>query len=362
MDPHACGCRRCAALRGGAFASCGGPKTLMDPHAFSAVAAVLCAALLCVSFVAAAIAQTPSHLSDAEPAPPSRWSGDAARLDEQIRLRVLSADDPHSHWIAGQFDSTDIASKVRNYATARVAAPQERLYLASLAMACLQPVQPTLPECDAVDRLADWATRDADNGLPTMLLAARASKRGDNDGTIAYLELAAAKPRFDEYASRGGLEFWDYVMAFPADGDRAAKTTLAIGYAAFPPETTLSLVSVACGAAGVAAETRRVACSKAGAAMAERSTTGTTRMTGAGIAERNAVDERSAERIRASRATLQAMLARCGDDERTKLAGLESADAPLRTRTIDGLDRIVRDRAQLGQIAECERRLSTPAR
>src|SRR4051812_39890183 len=173
----------------------------MDPHA------TICAALLFATTVLGAIAQTPSHLSDAEPARPSRWADDAARLDEQIRLRVLSADDPRSHWIAGQFDSTDIASRVRNYATARVAAPQERLYLASVAMACLQPVQPTLPECDAVDRLADWATRDPDNGLPMMLLAARASKRGDNDGTIAYLELAATKPRFDEYASRGGLEW-----------------------------------------------------------------------------------------------------------------------------------------------------------
>jgi len=147
----------------------------------------------------AAFAQSASHLSDADAAPPSRWAPDAARVDEQIRFRVLSADDPRSHWIAGLFDTTDIASKVRNYATARVAAPQETLYIASLALACLQPVQPALPECDAVDRLADWATRDADNGLPTMLLAARASKRGDNDGTIAYLELAATKPRFDEY-------------------------------------------------------------------------------------------------------------------------------------------------------------------
>src|SRR5213079_3639678 len=98
-----------------------------------------------------------------------------------------------------------IASKVKHYAAARTSAPQENLYLASLALACLQPVQPMLPECDAVDRLADWATRDADNGLPTMLLAARASKRGDSEGMIAYLELAAAKPRFDEYASHGGL-------------------------------------------------------------------------------------------------------------------------------------------------------------
>jgi hypothetical protein len=304
------------------------------------------------------LAQAPNHLSDAERTPPSRWAGDAASVDEQIRLRVLSSDDPRSHWIAGQFDTTDIASKVRNYAAARVAAPQENLYLASLAMACLQPVQPTLPECDAVDRLADWATRDVDNGVPTMLLAARASKRGDNDGAIAYLELAAAKPRFDEYASRGGLEFWDYVAAFPGDADRAAKATLAIGYGAAQAEPALALVPSSCSAGAAVPDTRRAACGKAGAAMAERSTAATTRIVGAGIAERNSTDERSTERVRGNRASLQALLARCGDDERTKIAGLESADVSIRTRAIEGLDRIVRDKARVGQVAECERRLA----
>ena len=41
-------------------------------------------------------------------------------------------------------------------------------------------MQPALPECDAIDRLADWATRDNDNGVPLLLLAERA-RRGNND-------------------------------------------------------------------------------------------------------------------------------------------------------------------------------------
>ena len=306
------------------------------------------------------MAQAPSHLSDAESAPPSRWTADAARLDEQIRLRLLSADDPHSHWIAGQFDATDIASKVKHYAAARTSAPQENLYLASLAMACLQPVQPTLPECDAVDRLADWATRDSDNGLPTMLLAARASKRGDNDATIAYLELAATRPRFDEYSSHGWLEYWQYVMAFPVDVDRAAKAELAAGYGAAQALPALALVPGSCQAQPGIAETRRSACAKAGGAMAERSLAAVPRAIGAGIAERNAADERAAERVRASRTALQALLARCGDDGRTMLTRLESPDASIRARAIDAWERIVREKARQGEIAECERRLSAP--
>lgn len=317
------------------------------------IAIAICAMAQCAD------AQTPSHLSDADSAPSSRWAGDATRIDEQIRLRVLSADDPRSHWIAGRFDTTDIASRARNYAAARVAAPQETLYIASLALTCLQPVQPALPECDAVDRLADWATRDPDNGLPTMLLAARASKRGDIDGTNAYLELAATKPRFDEYAPRGGAVFWDYVMAFPGDVDRAAKATLAIGYADAQTDSSLALVPSACASSASQNEARRAACGKAGVAMAERSATGMTRIIGAGIAERNAQDERAAARVRTARATLQTLLARCGDDERNKLTELESSDAAIRTRAIQNLEKIVRDQAQIGQVAECERRISS---
>ncbi len=327
----------------------------MNPHACGYRLALLFA-IGCMS----AMAQTPNHLSDAESAPPSRWTADAARLDEDIRLRLLSTDDPRSLWIAGQFDATDIASKVRHYAAARTSAPQENLYLASLAMACLQPVQPTLPECDAVDRLADWATRDSDNGLPTMLLAARASKRGDNDATIAYLELAAAKPRFDEYSSRGWLEYWQYVMAFPGGTDRAAKAGLAAGYASAQALPALALVPGPCQASAGIAETRRTACAKAGGAMAERSLAAAPRAIGAGIAERNAPDERTAERVRANRTALQALLARCGDDDRTMLTRLESPDASIRARTVDAWDRIVREKARAGEIAECERRLSTP--
>ena len=360
MNPHACGlsgqCGRCAAPNGGLIRALGRPcGANMNPHARRCR---VCVALLFTIGCLSATAQKPSHLSDAESAPPSRWTVDAARLDEQIRLRLLSADDPRSHWIAGQFDSTDIASKVKHYAAARTSAPQENLYLASLAMACLQPVQPTLPECDAVDRLADWATRDLDNGLPTMLLAARASKRGDNDATIAYLELAATKPRFDEYSSHGWLEYWQYVMAFPVDIDRAAKTELAAGYGAAQALPALALVPGPCQAPPGIAETRRAACAKAGGAMAERSLAAVPRAIGAGIAERNAADERTAQRVRANRVALQALLARCGDDDRAMITRLESPDAAIRAGTADAWDRIVREKARTGEIAECERRLS----
>ncbi len=98
---------------------------------------------------------------------------------------MLTANDPRSNWIAGQLDRGDIEAQVRHFAAARVAAPDNRLYLASLATACLEPVQPRLPECDGVDRLADWATRDMDNGWPTLLLAERARKHKNPEAMLA---------------------------------------------------------------------------------------------------------------------------------------------------------------------------------
>ena len=248
---------------------------------------------------ATCIAQTGSHLADPAQAAPSRWAADSARVDEQIRLRGMSADNPRAHWVAAHFDLTDVASRAKHYAAARANAPQEKLYLASLAMACLEPVQPTLPECDATDRLTDWTTRDADNGFPLLLLAARASKRNDDVSTVAYLEQAATMPRIDDYWSRGFLEFWDYVMTLPIEADRAAKAEAAIGYAAAQPHPITSLFpsNVCLGASG-ATDSRRPACAKAGAAMAERGTTAATRSVGASIAERNAADTGAAERAR----------------------------------------------------------------
>jgi hypothetical protein len=322
------------------------------------------ALLIAVAGSATCIAQTGSHLADPAQVAPSRWAADWARIDDQIRSRGMVADNPRAHWVAAHFDLTDVVSRVKHYAAARVNAPQEKLYLASLAIACLEPVQPTLPECDATDRLTDWTTRDADNGFPLLLLAARASKRNDNESTVAYLEQAAAMPRIDDYWSRGWLEYWEYVMALPIDADRAAKAEAAIGYAAAQPVPIASLLvpsNVCLGASG-ATDSRRTACAKAGRAMAERGTTAATRSVGASIAEHNAGDTGAAERARTMKATSLALNARCGADYTATVDALESADPAIRARTVDAWDKIVRNKASLGEMAECERRLGSSTR
>lgn len=314
------------------------------------------AGVLCATIAATCIAQSAGHLADPREPQPSRWSADVARIDDQLRLRALVVDDPRGHWVAGHFDTTDIASQVRHYAAARVAAPRENLYLAALAVACLQPVQPALPECDAVDRLTDWASRDADNGVPLLLLAAHAAKRGNNEATVAYLEQAALKPAIDDYRSRGALEFWDYVMAFPVDADRAAKAAAAAGYAAAQPAAALTALLGVCAAAPGVAESRRAACAKAGSALAERGSTALARSVGSGIAERLAADPATAARARAERVAVQVQVARCGADEQRMMREAESADSAARARAVDAWDKAVRAKASFGEIAACERR------
>ncbi len=113
---------------------------------------VACAFLCAIAVGVPARAQQPPQEVRTE-APPSRWQAQVDSLDEAFRARMLTADDPRSNWIAGQLDRGDIASQVRHFAAARVAAPDNKLYLATLATACMEPVQPRLPECESVDRL-----------------------------------------------------------------------------------------------------------------------------------------------------------------------------------------------------------------
>ena len=311
------------------------------------------AALSMLSCVAHA--QPLTQLSDPAAPAPSRWAADVARLDAELQMRALVIDDPRGHWIAAHFDATDPAARVRHYAAARVAAPRESLYIASLAIACQQPVQPSLSECDAMDRLADWATRDVDNGVPLLLLATKTARRGNNDAAIAYLEQAAAKPRMDDYGGRGALVFWDYVMAMPSDVDRAAKAEAAAAYAADQPQSASTAIAGACGASAIP-ETRRAACAKAGAALAERATTFSARAAGAAIAERAATDPATAARTRKLQASNDALRARCAALDLDTQQGAVSADPAVRARALAAWDANVRAKSAQGEVAACAQR------
>jgi hypothetical protein len=294
--------------------------------------------------------------------PPSRWAGDVERLDEDVRLRLLTPSGPVANFIRGAQDKTDIASQVEHYASARTNAPQEMLYLAALAGACLVPTQPVLRDCAAVDRLADWARRDEDNGMPSILLANRARQHGEHDAMVAHLAEAAGKPRFDDYWGRGVLAFWDWFRALPLPFDPAAKAVAALTYAVEQPVPWQGAIQGLCANPRERAnEPLRKACVDVGNALARNGATWSARVIGITIASRNATTA-AAQPVEAARARTTGENARCDDERRTRFAGLESADPAVRARALEAGDQWVRLTAQYGEVAACERLLRTAAR
>jgi hypothetical protein len=330
----------------------------MSMHRMSHRALCGALAVLWTGIAVFAHAQTSNRLSDPGDAKPSRWQAEYDRFDDQVRLRLLSVSDARSHYVAGRLDHLDIESAVRHFAAARVTAPQEKLYLAALAAVCVQPVQPTLPDCDAVDRLADWARRDDDNGMPMLWLADHARKRGDKEATIAYLEQAAAAPRFDEYGSRGMVEFWDYVQRVQIDADPAVRTIFALGNGATQPFGWYA--ERTCIEPAERSESLRAACSRLGATMAGRGSSLRTRSLGFAILERNAADAASLQDAQTRHAAFNVFRTRCAEALDARGA-LESADAAVRARFIREAELWVRNQAAVGEAAACARGIGAPA-
>ncbi len=291
-------------------------------------------------------------------APPSRWQKEVDRLDDAFRARMLTANDPRSDWISGQLARGDIESQVRHFAAARVAAPGNKLYLATLAIACLTPVQPRLPECDSVDRLADWATRDADNGWPSLLLADRARQHKNDEAMLAHLENAAAQTRFVEYWEAGSLEIWEAVRAMPIDGEAAAKLELAVMYAMPRALIWPNAARATCMRAGDRTEPLRNVCARLGAALLEHGSTWMARLIGARLVESNAPTPDARPSPGNALAAVRTQIVACARVTGSILDGLESDEAATRAKAIDEWDRWLRREAAIGEARACQERVA----
>ncbi len=219
-------------------------------------------------------------------------------LDQALRARALVSSAPRDLWIAAQLDAVDPWQRVTALAEARARAPDEKLFVASLAMACLAPLQPLPPECDATDRLADWATRDADNGVPSLLLADRARRRNNTASMAAFLEEAAMRPRFDDYENRGALIVWETVRSLPGTVDPAARAEAAAAFGAGHASQVPAMLQALCRDAARVADNIRTACANAGNAAAQRGSSWSLRIAGAKLAERAQASERAAAGVR----------------------------------------------------------------
>ena len=291
-------------------------------------------------------------------APPSRWQAQVDSLDEAFRSRMLTANEPRANWIAGQLDQGDIESQVRHFAVARIAAPDNRLYLATLATACMQPVRPPLPECEAVDRLADWATRDRDNGWPSLLLADRARQHGNAESMLAYLQQAAAQPRFVDYWEAGSLEIWEAVRAMPVDAEPAAKLELAVMYAMARSLAWPNAARATCMGSAERAVAVRTACAELGAAMRERGSTWMSRLIGGRMAVANAASTGSKSVAEGKLASVRGQIAACSRSTGSILDGLEAADAATRAKSVAEWDAWLRREAAVGEARACEERVA----
>jgi hypothetical protein len=303
------------------------------------------AALIAASCV---FAQDGSRITETT-APPSRWQQDVDALDQALRARALVSNDPRELWIGAQLDSADPWQRASALAQARTRVPNEKLFLASLAMACLAPLQPLPAECDATDRLADWATRDDDNGVPSLLLADRARRRNNTASMVAFLEEAAGRPRFDDYENRGALVVWEVVRALPGDADPAARAQEAAAIGLAHTSQVATTVQSLCRDAARVADNIRAACANAGNALAQRGSTWTLRIAGAKLAERA-----QAPNAGPQLADVQRRAFECAEAGNALAQAFESSDPAVRARAVSQWQaRLARD-AEAGEVAACK--------
>ena len=307
----------------------------------------------------AACAQPLAHLADPAVAAPSRLEGESVRFDADVRAGLIapSPTDARANYVAATLETTDLPAKVRHLAAARVAGPQEKLYLASLGLACLAPTRPALPECEAMDRLADWARRDEGNGLPALLLAEQARKHGEREKMVAFIEQGGRAASFDDYDGRAGLALWEYAFASPIAAEPAVRARWATGRSAavaLAADWPYALRNT-CLALGDRPDGMREACRALGNAMWLRGSTLNLRLLGSAVIERNVVDPSAKEDAASRRASVNALAEQC-DAARLRIdQGLESADTGERAAAADAERRWVEALAQFGQSGTCER-------
>ncbi len=306
--------------------------------------------------VAALAGPASAQSGDAPTAP--RWQAELRELDAALRDRALTADDPRMQWIAGEIGRGDPAGQVAMLAEARRQVPREQLYVGSLALACLELLRPLPPACDAMDRLADWATRDGNNGLPVLLLAERAQARKDVESMIAQLAEATSKPEFNDYHDRGALFLWEEVRSLPQRGDPAARVELTAGYGLSLAAQGVRGIDALCRGGSAGPDLARAACHAAGLALTSRGANWSLRQAGARLAERSAATEEGRVDARRTAAELRLRAFACAEAGNALVTALDSPQADVRARAVREWEVRITRNAELGEVAACSARPS----
>ncbi len=317
------------------------------------ITVVLFAFAIVIGDASAPYAQNGSHIADPANPPLSRWRQETDALDAALRAQSLTATEPRSLWIAGQLDAGDPMAQASAFVQARVRAPDDKLFLSTLATACLAPVRPLPPACDVTDRLADWATRDVENGVPILLLADRARQRNNTAAMVANLEEAALRPRFDDYWNRGALLLWEAVRALPGPGDPAARAELAATYGTAFGSFAVRQMYGLCREGTTLPDNVRSACHAAGEAVAQRAATWNLRIAGARLALRTAAGGSALEQAQQQLAAVQRRAFECAAWADSLPAAFESSDPAVRSRAVSEWESHLAREARSGEVAAC---------
>ncbi len=293
-----------------------------------------------------------TRIAEPAPAPPSRWQAERDALDQAFRSHLSTATTPRERWIEATWGDADPWVRADALADVRRRVPDETLYIASLAIACLAPLQPLPAACDGVDRLADWALRDADNGVPTLLLADRARRRNNGAAMVAYLGEAATRLRFDDYADRAAWLVWEAIRDLPGAASPAARVELANDYIRAHPSYAAQRIASLCRAPAPMPDPAGAACLAAGHALAGRAATWALRSAGAHLAERSSdAGTRTAAQQQVSMVQRRAF--ECTEAGQAIVARLQAADAATRAGAVGQWETRLREQARFGEATTC---------
>jgi hypothetical protein len=315
---------------------------------------------------AAVLACSPAVLAQAragdDTAAPSQLAAVYERFAESLIPRLVGAADAADRWILGRLSPLDPAAQVRDFAAAAARQPNELLYAASLADACMRPMAPVPADCAERDAVGYWASRDRDNAVPWLLQAERARRRNNVASMIDNLEGAARAARYDDYAGRGGAVFASKAVPLAAPDDRAAAVLFSRQQATVPLGAPLEALESVCARATRAIDERITrGCVRLGALMTERAASFSNRRAGAQIALSAATTESARALTNEAARAAVAQQDRCREAFGT-LERFAAGSPAERERALSLGQRYLADLAKQGEPGACEALVNSLAR
>lgn len=265
--------------------------------------------------------------------------GRLLQYESDLDAALVSANDPASLWLRGLLTRANDDARTRDLAAAHRAAPNDILYLASLASVCQVNLVPRPAACAENDWVAKWASVDPDNAAPWVMLAARSVRVRQPDRAIADLVEASQRKRYDEYWNRSAARAWSVMRKALASRSEDVSGALMV-WNTQPLAATAAFEAVCQRGPVEASDEGRQACLRLASDTMSRADTILARRTAAAMVEALAADATQKSRARQSLDDLTVRLRTCSDWVVTQVAPQPaSAGAGRVERWIAALDK-----------------------